>query len=37
VVKHYIKPIRDFMYMRGIPYLSRCLEQVPDGGGYACV
>lgn len=27
VMKHYIKPIRDFMYMEGIPHLSRILEQ----------
>jgi hypothetical protein len=27
VMKHYIKPIRDFMYTQGIPHLSRCLEQ----------
>jgi hypothetical protein len=28
VMKHYIKPIRDFFYMRGIPFLSRCLQQL---------
>jgi hypothetical protein len=27
VMKHYIKPIRDFIYTSGIPHLSRCLEQ----------
>jgi hypothetical protein len=27
VAKHYITPIRDFMYMDGIPHLSRVLEQ----------
>jgi hypothetical protein len=27
VMKHYIKPIRDFFYTRGIPFLSRCLQQ----------
>lgn len=27
VMKHYIKPIRDSFYMRGIPFLSRCLQQ----------
>jgi hypothetical protein len=26
VMKHYIKPIRDFIFMSGIPYLRRCLE-----------
>jgi hypothetical protein len=26
VAKHYIGPIRDFLYMEGIPYLSRYLE-----------
>jgi hypothetical protein len=26
VMKHYIKPIRDFIYTSGIPHLSRCLE-----------
>ena len=29
VMKHYIKPIRDFMYTQGIPHLIRCLEQRP--------
>jgi hypothetical protein len=28
VMKHYIKPIRDFIYTQGIPHLSRCLEQL---------
>ncbi len=27
VAKHYIKPIRDFLYMEGIPYLSRHLDR----------
>ncbi len=27
VVKHYIRPIREFMYVEGIPHLIRCLEQ----------
>ena len=26
LMKHYIKPIRDFIYTSGIPHLSRCLE-----------
>ncbi|MGA9669479.1 MAG: hypothetical protein WBQ94_09740 [Terracidiphilus sp.] len=30
VMKHYIKPIRDFMYVEGIPHLLRCLEQTPS-------
>lgn len=30
VAKHYIGPIRDFLYMEGIPYLSRRLEQSVD-------
>jgi len=29
VVKHYISPIREFMYTEGIPYLIRCLEIEP--------
>jgi hypothetical protein len=28
VVKHYITPIRDFMYTQGIPYLERYLETI---------
>lgn len=27
VMKHYIKPIRDYMYTDGIPHLDHCLEQ----------
>jgi hypothetical protein len=27
VMKHYIKPIRDYIYTDGIPSLSRHLEQ----------
>jgi hypothetical protein len=30
VMKHYIKPIRDFMYTQGIPQLIRRLELRPD-------
>ncbi len=30
VVKHYIGPIRDFMYTEGIPHLVRCLEPRPS-------
>jgi hypothetical protein len=30
VAKHYIKPIRDFMYMEGIPHLIGCLAQGPS-------
>jgi hypothetical protein len=26
VAKHYVTPIRDFLYIQGIPYLSRCLR-----------
>jgi hypothetical protein len=26
LMKHYVKPIRDYLYMQGIPYLIRCLE-----------
>jgi len=33
VMKHYIKPIRDFMYTQGIPHLFRCLEQIPGSQG----
>jgi hypothetical protein len=33
VMKHYIKPIRDFMYTQGIPHLIRCLEQRPSSQG----
>ncbi|MGO9336310.1 MAG: hypothetical protein ACLPY1_02260 [Terracidiphilus sp.] len=28
LMKHYIKPIRDFMYTQGIPYLERHLEAI---------
>jgi hypothetical protein len=33
IMKHYIKPIRDFMYTQGIPHLVSCLEQIPSSRG----
>ena len=33
VMKHYIKPIRDFMYTQGIPHLIRCLDQGQSSRG----